>query len=147
MHSGVGGLAYVLAEIRLNRPWTEQESSVAEAVAGRLTRQIPDDEDATFFDGLPSSLGVLIALRAPGAEAAIARLADLATSDGWPQTVLGPPRYLEGTRISDATLGPAGVLLAALWAHRHGVAGAREVAEQAADVLTRDAEHLPTASE
>ena len=146
MYSGVGGLAYVLAEIGLARTWTDEETRIAEAVADRLRRAIPDDEDCTLFDGLPSALGALTALRAPGADAAIARLADLATPDGWPQTVLGPPRYLPGTRIHDATLGTAGELLAAVWAHRHGVAGARAVAERAADVLIRDAEHPPTGS-
>ena len=144
MHSGVGGLAYVLAEISLTRAWTDEELTLAGAVADRLRLGIADEEDCTFFDGLPSAIGVLTALQEPGADAAMARLADLATPDGWPQTALGPPRYLPGTRIHDATLGTGGVLLAALWARRHGVVGAESVADHATQVLLADAEHLPT---
>ena len=144
MHSGVGGLAYVLAEIRLTRAWTDEEHTLAGAVADRLRLGIADEEDCTFFDGLPSAIGVLIALQEPGVDAAIARIADLATPDGWPQTVLGPPRYLPDTRIHDATLGTGGVLLAALWAGRHGAPGAAAVSGHAAQVLLSDAEHLPT---
>ena len=144
MHSGVGGLAYVLAEIGLSRGWTSEEQALADAIADRLQRRIPHEDDCTFFDGLPSTVGVLTALRSSGVEAAITRLADLAAPDGWPQTVLGPPRYVPGARIHDATLGTAGVLLAALWAHRRGVEAARALAEHAAEVLVSEAEHLPT---
>jgi hypothetical protein len=144
MHSGVGGLAYVLAEIGLSRQWTREEQALADAVADRLRRRTPYEVDCTFFDGLPSTVGALTALQAPGVEAAINRLAELATPDGWPQTYLGPPRYLPGARIHDATLGTAGVLLAALWAHRRRVEAARTLAECAAQVLISEAERLPT---
>ena len=97
-HSGVGGLAYVLAEIRLTRAWTEQETTLAGGIAGRLRHGIPDESDCTFFDGLPSTVGALIALDEPRVEAAFTRLAALAGSDGWPQTVLEPPRYLPAPR-------------------------------------------------
>jgi lantibiotic modifying enzyme len=142
-HSGIGGLAYVLAEIRLTRPWSALESSLADGIAERLRRGIPDERDCTFFDGLPSTVGALTALGAPGVETALDRLAELATPDGWPQTVLGPPRYLPETKINDLTLGTAGVLLAAVWAHRHGSTGARMVADHAAEVLLAEAEPLP----
>jgi len=147
MHSGIGGVAYLLAEIGLSRSWTGEEQALADATADRLRRQISQQDDCTFFDGLPSTVGVLTALQADGVEAAVARIADLAAPNGWPQAVLGPPRYLPGTRIHDATLGTAGVLLAALWAHRHGVETARPLAEHAADVLIREAEHHPTGSD
>ncbi|MEP6816011.1 MAG: lanthionine synthetase LanC family protein [Marmoricola sp.] len=144
MHSGVGGLAYVLAEIRLARQWTTEEKSLADAIVERVRVGIPAQTDCTFFDGLVSTLGVLTALEVPGPEAALARLTALATPDGWPQTAVGPPRYLPDTRVSDATLGTAGVLLAALWARRRRVAGARDVAERAVAVLMAEAENLPT---
>lgn len=144
MHSGVGGLAHVLAEIRLARPWTTDEKSLADAIADRVRGGIGDQSDCTYFDGLVSAIGVLSALEVPGTETALARLAALTTPDGWPQAAVGPPRFLPGARINDLTLGTAGVLLAALWLQRSGVAGARQVAEQAAGVLMTEAEPLPT---
>src|SRR6266498_1162887 len=74
MHSGVGGLAYVLAEIRLARPWTTEEGSLADGIAGRVRGGIAAETDCTFFDGLVSAIGVLTALEVPGAEAAVDRL-------------------------------------------------------------------------
>ena len=76
MHSGVGGLAHVLAEIRLARAWTAEESALADAIATRLRadgRRRPTD--TTYFDGLVSTIGALIALGAAGADEAVARLA------------------------------------------------------------------------
>ena len=35
MHSGIGGLAHVLAEIRLSRPWTVEEEALADVFASR----------------------------------------------------------------------------------------------------------------
>lgn len=144
MHSGVGGLAHVLAEIRLSRPWTTEEHSLADAIADRIRDAMPAQYDCTLFDGLVSSIGVLTALGAVGTETAIARLGALAEADGWPQSALQPPRYAPGARILDLTLGTAGVLLGALWARRNGVAGAGAVAEHAAAVLMTEAEHGPT---
>ena len=43
-------------------------------------------------------------------------------------------------RCNDATLGTAGVLLGALWALRHGVPGAAELADHAVDVLLAEQE-------
>src|SRR5690349_9887364 len=144
MHSGIAGLAHALAEIRLVRGWTDLEVALARAIADRLRRRIASERDCTFFDGLPSTIGALIALDEPGVDAAIARLAELADADGWPQGVLGPPGFTDHARIDDLTLGTAGVLLASLWARRHGIAPAEQVAEQAAAVLVRHAEELPS---
>jgi hypothetical protein len=144
VHSGVGGLAYMLAEIRLARQWTAEEQRVADAIAERVGGGIATEIDCTFFDGLVSAIGALTTLEVPGAQAAVHRLVALRTPDGWPQTAVGPPRFLPGTRISDVTLGTAGVLLGALWARRMGVANAGDLGEQAASVLMAEREHVPT---
>jgi lantibiotic modifying enzyme len=143
-HSGIGGPAYVLAEIRLTRDWTDDEAALAEAITDRLHAQIGTQTDATFFDGLAGIIGVLIALDAPGADLAVARLLELATDDGWPQPGVTGPRYRDGARVNDLTLGTAGVLAGALWARRHDVPGADDLASRAADVLLAEAVRLPT---
>ena len=143
MHSGVAGLAHVLAEIRLARAWTAHESALADAVATSLRATVAETTDPTYFDGLVSTIGALTALGADGAEAAVARLVTLAAPDGWPQTTVGPPRCLPDARINDVTLGTGAVLLGALWAHRYAVPGARDLAEQAVGVLLAEAEERP----
>lgn len=141
MHSGIGGLAHTLAEIRLARPWTALENDLADAAAERLIREIPQLSDVSFFDGLVSTIGALVALgRLDGVRAAVERLQELATDDGWPQTFAMPPRYLTDARLNDLTLGTAGVLLGGVWAARHGVDGGLDLAEQAAKVLLAEAE-------
>lgn len=144
MHSGVGGLAHVLAQIRRGRPWTSEDQRLVDAVADRLRDVVPGQTDCSFFDGLASCVGALIALDVPGASDAVARLATLAEPDGWPQTVIHMSRCPPGARVEDLVLATAGILLAALWAGRHGVVGAEVVAEHAAAVLLAEAEHLPT---
>jgi lantibiotic modifying enzyme len=144
MHSGIGGLAYVLAEIKLSRPWTAEEQQVADGIAGRLRAGIAETTEYTYFDGLVSTIGVLVALEAPGAAAALDRLGELATPDGWPQTFVVPPRYLPDARLPDMTLGTAGVLLGALWARRNGVEAALGLAERAAELLLAEAVSVPT---
>ncbi len=62
LHSGVGGLAHVLAEIRLARPWTEAEQDLAAAIVARIRAVVPVETDVTYFDGLASAIGVLVAL-------------------------------------------------------------------------------------
>jgi hypothetical protein len=144
MHSGIGGLAHVLAEIRWSRPLTGEETALAGAIAARVRGRIAKTDDCSFFDGLVSTIGVLVALEAPGADEAVARLAGLAEPDGWPATHLDPSRFRPGARVNDATLGTAAVLLGALWAHHRGVSGGRALAERAAEVLLAEAERLPT---
>jgi hypothetical protein len=143
MNSGTGGLALALAEIRAGRPWTAEERNLADAIAERELARIPAETDCTYFDGLVSAIGVLDALGAPGADAAVDRLLTLAEPDGWPQTAIGPPRAVPGARVNDVTLGTAGVLLGALWARRAGVANAAELAGHAARVLLAEAEDTP----
>ncbi len=142
MHSGIGGLAHVLAEVRLSRPWTAEEAELADAVAERLRREIPTSVDVTYFDGLVSTLGALTALGAPGADDVVARLTTLAADDGWPQTAFD--KFGPDARINDLTLGSAGVVLAGLWADGHGVDGGQSLAEHAAEVVLAEGE--PTAT-
>ena len=137
MHSGIGGLAHVLAEIRLSRPLTGDEERLAAAIAAQVRAGVPHTTDYNFFDGLVSAIGVLTALgEDPGP--AVSRLVDLATPDGWPQTGFDPPEFLPGVRVNDVVLGTAGILLAAVWAD------ARELGTLAADVLMAEAEAVPT---
>jgi hypothetical protein len=141
MHSGIAGLAHVLSEIRLDRDWTHEESALAEVIGARLRDRVQTEASYDYFDGLASDIGAFVALGQEGTAAAVDRLAALAEPDGWPQNITEPPRFLPDARISDATLGTASVALGALWADRHGVAGAGAVLERAADILLAEAEH------
>ena len=71
---------------------------------------------------------------------AVARLLELATASGWQASWIGPPQAVPTGRCNDATLGTASVLLGALWAHRHDVPGAAELAERAAGILMAERE-------
>jgi hypothetical protein len=93
MHSGTGGPAHMLAEIRLTRSWSADEERLAGTIVDRIRAGIPISTDATFFDGLVSDIGVLTALGAAGIDHAVARLGALMTQDGWPQTAIGPPGF------------------------------------------------------
>jgi hypothetical protein len=143
MHSGIGGLAHTLAEIRLTRPWTPDEQYLAGAIADRIRSIIPGEPSITYFDGLVSGIGVLTALNEPGSAAAVERAAGIATRDGWPERFLQKDKYLPGAVGNDATLGTAAALLGALWAHRHGE-NALPLADRAADLLLGEKEQLPT---
>lgn len=142
MHSGVGGLVLALAEIRLSREWTDEEQRLADAISAQVRAGIAAATGYSFFHGLVSRIGTLTALGAPVPDAAVSRLLELATPDGWPLN-LTDPRVPKGARIHDVVLGTAGVLLGAVWAHRHGGAGTDELAKVAAEILL--AEREPTA--
>jgi hypothetical protein len=143
MHSGIGGLAHVLAEIRESRPWTDEETTLADATATRVRRDLAGRSHYTYFDGLVSDLGVLSALEAGGEDAVVARLVELAQDDGWDQPFLGPDAP-EHSRINDVTLGTAGIVLGAVWAHRRGTPGAADLAHRAADILLAEGEPTET---
>jgi hypothetical protein len=140
MHSGIGGLAHVLAELRLAREWTDEETALADGIIERVRRGLPTTTVYSYFDGLVSDIGVLTALDAEGVEDAVARLGELATEDGWEQPWLSAPPFAPHSRISDATLGTAGNLLGAVWAHRHGVPGAEDLAVRSAAILLAEGE-------
>ncbi len=126
MHSGIGGLGHLLAEVRRHRPWSGDEAALAGAVAERLRARTEQLDDVTWFDGLVSDIGVLAALGEPGVEECVARLLDV-TGRGWPD-------------CNDATLGKAGVLIGALDALDAGVETARPLAEHGVDRLLAEAE-------
>lgn len=144
MYAGIGGLAHVLAEIRLCREWTAEEQRLADAIAEQIRAGIATATDYMFFGGLASAIGVLTVLDEAGSDTAVARLIELSTPDGWTHEYFGPPTYLDGARGHDLTIGTAGVLLAAVHARRHGVAGAEKLAGLAAEILLAEREETPT---
>ena len=144
MHSGVGGLAHTMAEIRLTRTLTAEEQGLAAGIAETLVRRIPDETEYDYFDGLVSTLGILTALDAPGADAAVARLRELATPHGWQPSWIAPPGAVPEGRCNDVTLGTASVLLGALWAGRYDVPGAAELGAHATGVLLSEGEERDT---
>ncbi|MGD9959294.1 lanthionine synthetase LanC family protein [Nocardioides sp.] len=135
MHSGVGGLAHVMAEIRLSRELSPDELALGEGIAATLVGRIPQETEYDYFDGHVSTIGILTALGAPGSELAVARLLELATPDGWQPSWLDDDRTLPDGRCNDVTLGTASVLLGAVWAARHGIPGALELADRASTIL------------
>jgi Lanthionine synthetase C-like protein len=143
MHSGVGGLAHAVEEIRMARELTAAELALGAEICDTLVRRIPVETACDYFDGLTSTIGVLTALRAPGADLAVARLRELATPDGWPASWIGPPRAVPEGTCNDATLGTASVLLGAVWALRHDVPGAAELADHAVGILLVEQEQRP----
>ncbi|KRF06923.1 hypothetical protein ASG88_18510 [Nocardioides sp. Soil777] len=143
LHSGIGGLALALAEVRATRAWSDEEQTLAAALADRLQARTATATAYDYFDGLVGDLASLVALDADGADAVVDRLIVLAAGDGWTQDVVGPPRFRPAARISDATLGTGSVLLGGLWARRHGVARSDELVEHAAEVLMGEAEDVP----
>lgn len=140
MHSGIGGLAHVLAEVRLVRPWTGEEARLADGIATRIRAGLATTTAYSYFDGLVSDLGVLTALGSEGADKAVARLVELAADDGWEQPWLPSPPFAPHSRINDATLGTAGNLLGAVWARRLGIPGAEALAHRTADILLAEGE-------
>lgn len=149
MHSGSGGLAHALAEVRMSRPWTGTEWDLARGIADSVIRKATTCTDVGFFDGLASHVGVLVALGPevvgdlPGAlDAVMARLGALAGPDGWATVWVEPPMR-DGATYTDATLGTAAVVLASLWAGKHGALLGPQVAGPACDVLVREAVETP----
>src|SRR5262245_36531501 len=140
MHSGIGGLAHVLAEIRLTRPLTNGEEELAAGIAATLVRRIPDQTEFDYFDGLVSTVGVLAALDAAGSDLAVARLGELAAPDGWQPSWLEEYDFAADGRCNDATIGNASVLLGALWAMRDDVPGAEDLAARSADIVLAERE-------
>ena len=67
MHSGIGGLAHVLAEVREARAVDRRGAALADGIAARIRGNVATTTAYSYFDGLVSDLGVLSALGADGA--------------------------------------------------------------------------------
>lgn len=138
LYDGIGGLAPLLAELRLSRPWTPAEQHLAAAVAARLVRHARTRHEPSLGDGLAGN-AVAVRLLSPGAEQEVlARLRDLTQPDGWPSVLGVEPD--SSAPLTDLLLGTAGVVLTALWA---GGADATAIAEQGCAALLAVAEQTP----
>ena len=144
MYLGVGGLAYVLEEIRLARDLTDAEDALAAGIAETLVRRIPAEQEFDLFVGVVSMLGALIALGAPGTDAAIDRLHELETARGWTPPWMAPPDAVADGCCNDATIGNASVLTGALWAMRLAVSDAEDLAARASDLVLAERIEKPT---
>ena len=143
LHSGIGGLALALAEVRASRAWTPEEQTLADALADRLQARTATTTAYDYFDGLVGDLAALVALGADGADAVVDRLIVLAdgrrVDPGGRRSAAFPPRGEDQRRHPR----DGSVLLGGIWAHRHGVARADELVTRSAEVLMAEAEELP----
>jgi hypothetical protein len=123
VYAGIGGLAPVLAEIGQHRALTGAEQALADGIVARLRAVVPARTEPSLYDGLGGDVTAL-KLLAPGSEqAAMARLAELMTPQGWLTTLEIEPGST--APVTDLIQGTAGVVLAAAWAggeHAHGIA-------------------------
>ncbi len=111
LHSGIAGLAPVLAEIRLARDWTHSERELAAGIVTTLTAHARDRVEPCYFLGLAGDATALHLLDPGSEEVPLRRLLDLATEAGWPSTV-----FDEGAdAVTDLVLGNAGIALTAVW--------------------------------
>ncbi|MDQ2758320.1 MAG: lanthionine synthetase, partial [Actinomycetota bacterium] len=139
-HSGIGGLAHTLAEIRLDRTWSEQEQQLAHGIRERVRGAAETETDPSFFDGLSSHVGTLLALDdQAGADLALGRLAATAGPDGWPSPS-AEPRMPAGSPFNDVTLGNGSVVLAGVWAARAESGQGAALAGLAADLVHAEAQ-------
>ena len=129
MHSGVGGLAHLLAELRRSREWTAEESGLAEAIGRRLREATATKTVVNFFDGVVSDIGVFALLGEEGIESSVARLLEL-EPESWP-------------RMNDATLGTGALVVGGLRAAENGSADGLRLTARAADLLLAEAEETP----
>jgi hypothetical protein len=134
LHSGIGGLAFVLAEIGLTRPWTDGERRLADGIVAAIRAELPGKTEPCYGLGLAGD-AVALRLLAPGSEsAALERLEALAEPNGWPSTVFpghqGP--------VTDLLLGNAGVALTALWMEADRTNGLATTAAEAVMAVAED---------
>jgi lantibiotic modifying enzyme len=114
LYAGIAGLAPVLAEIRQHRALAGAERSLADRLVARLLAMVPARTEPSLYDGLAGDVTAL-KLLAPGSEqAALARLAELATPVGWSTTLGLEPGSV--APVTDLVQGSAGIVLAAVWA-------------------------------
>jgi hypothetical protein len=111
LHSGIGGLAFALAEIELTRPWTDTERQLADGIVAAVLADVPGKTEPCYGLGLAGDAVALRLLDRGSESAALDRLVDLAHPTGWPSTVFGD---YQGP-VTDLLLGNAGVALTAMW--------------------------------
>lgn len=137
LYAGIAGLAPVLAEIRQYRALTGAEQALAARLVARLLAMVPTRTEPSLYDGLAGDVTAL-KLLAPGSEqAALARLAELATPRGWNTSLELEPGSV--APVTDLVQGSAGIVLAAVWA---GGAPSQGIAEAGGQALLRAADHL-----
>jgi lantibiotic modifying enzyme len=135
LYAGIGGLAPVLAEIALARPWSDLERALVADIVDRLRTMARCRSEPSLYDGLAGDATALRIL-APGTESvAFDRLAELLTPDGW-KTTLGSGESLDAC-LSDIIGGSAGVVMAAVWS---GGEQADSIALSGCEALLRVAE-------
>ncbi|MEU3792264.1 lanthionine synthetase LanC family protein [Streptomyces fructofermentans] len=114
LYAGVGGLAPVLAEIARYREPSSRERELAAGIVSRLSSRAPAGTEASLYDGLAGD-ALALRLLEPGTESvALARVADLATPEGWRSTIGFEPDA--DAPLNDIVMGAAGVVLTAVWA-------------------------------
>lgn len=119
MHSGIGGLVHALTRVALVRPWTADEAALADAVGARLAASVPEETEASYFDGLVSHLEALSLLGRP-VDACVERLLGLGPAD-WEHR-------------NDATLGTGALV------HGGLLAGSPSLVSHGASLLLAEAE-------
>src|SRR5512139_3272585 len=107
VYAGIGGLAPVLAELRLHRPLTGAEAALADGIVARLATRAATRVEPSLYDGLAGDATAL-RLLAPGREqVALDRLERLGTPDGWPTTFTIRPD--SRAPLTDVVMGTAGI--------------------------------------
>ena len=86
-HSGIGGLAFALAEIHLARPWTTSEQRLATGIVATIESHLRARVEPSYGVGLAGDATALRLLDPGREEGALARLEDLAGPDGWGTTL------------------------------------------------------------
>lgn len=102
----------MLAEIGESRPLTAEEQALAARIGDRLATKTATRGEASLYDGVAGDATALAMLAPERARAALRRLEELMTPDGWPTTL-----ELEATGgcLTDIVIGAVGVVLAAMW--------------------------------
>ncbi|MGW1064687.1 lanthionine synthetase LanC family protein [Streptomyces aureus] len=135
LYSGIAGLAPVMAEIALHRERTERERDLAEGIVTRLSAVAEGSAEPSLYDGL-AGYGTALRLLAPGTEsAALRRLDDLRTAEGWRTTLEFEPG--SDAPLNDIIMGSAGIVMTAVWS---GGEFAEAIATTGCEALLRTAD-------
>lgn len=135
IYMGAGGLAFVLAEIRLRRPWVDDEATLADGLSRRALRSSSLRSEPGLYLGLSGNAAVLRVLgHTSEATEVMERLVALRAPDGWvAQLRPGESEVV----VHDLLAGAAGVALTGVWC---GGAEGAALARTAASGLAADAD-------